>query len=62
MKIEYHWVGFTAAQKRELWERWRKGMTNLATKRSPGDGNMNQGYNNGAGAKAAEVLYTGSKR
>ena len=25
MKRKYHWVGFTAAQKAELWERWRKG-------------------------------------
>ena len=25
MKKKYRWVGFTAAQKQELWERWRKG-------------------------------------
>ena len=40
----------------------RKSTTYLATKRSPGDGNMNQDYNKGAGAKAAEALYPGSKR
>ena len=22
---KYHWVGFTAAQSAELWERWKKG-------------------------------------
>ena len=25
MKKKYHWVGFTAAQKAELWDRWREG-------------------------------------
>ena len=25
MKRKYHWVGFTAAQSAELWERWKKG-------------------------------------
>lgn len=39
-----------------------KSMTYLATKKILGDGNMNQDDNKGAGAKAAEVLYPGSKR
>jgi hypothetical protein len=40
----------------------RMSTTYLATKRSPDDGNMNQDYNKGSGAKAAEALYPGSKR